>query len=75
MKYIQDNYPRFESEVWSMKQDNQDLLSFIDSYFHFKEFQAKENIMEQMDSKKRQDAVDYALFENPKALKKFARNW
>ena len=35
-----------------MKQDNQDLLSFIDSYFHFKEFQAKENIMEQMDSKK-----------------------
>ena len=31
--------------------------------------------MEQMDSKKRQDAVDYALFENPKALKKFAKNW
>jgi hypothetical protein len=52
-----------------MKKDNLDLLAFIDSYFHFKEFQAKENIMEQMDSKKRQDAVDYHLFERPEALK------
>ena len=31
--------------------------------------------MEQMDSKKRQDAVDYHLFERPEALKKFADAW
>ena len=52
-------FPQHEKNIWEMKKDNIDLLGFIDSYFHFKEFQAKENIMEQMDSKKRQDLVDY----------------
>ena len=53
MQFIKNTFPIQEKEVWSLKKDNIDLLAFIDSYFHFKEFQAKENIMEQMDSKKR----------------------
>lgn len=53
MEFIDLVFPQHEKNVWEMKKDNIDLLAFIDSYFHFKEFQAKENIMEQMDSKKR----------------------
>ena len=54
-----------------LREDTLSIEENIEDFLHFKEFNDNENIMEKLESKKRQVAVNHELFETEEACKKF----
>ena len=54
-----------------LREDTLSIEENIEDFLHFKEFNDNENIMEKLESKKRQMAVNHELFETEEACKKF----
>ena len=54
-----------------LREDTKTIEENISDFLHFKEFNDNENIMEKLESKKRQMAVNHELFETEEACNKF----
>lgn len=57
--------------VLELREDTKTIEENISDFLHFKEFNDNENIMEKLESKKRQMAVNHELFETEEACNKF----
>ena len=57
--------------VLELREDTSTIEENISDFLHFKEFNDNENIMEKLESKKRQMAVNHELFETEEACNKF----